>query len=96
MPRRRLDAFFSKARGRDTLKAAGKLTPVVEGSLVFNEDPPVVQRIEMPDGARALNQFSMAIGQRCLKHCASSSSAIASPTSHSRSLAWVASEHVAS
>jgi uncharacterized protein (DUF2252 family) len=53
----RLDAFFSRARGRDTVKAAGKLTRVVDGSLLFNDDPPVIQHVELPDGARVLNQI---------------------------------------
>jgi hypothetical protein len=52
--RARLDAIFFSARGRDTLKAAGKLTTVTDGHLVIREDPPVVQRIEIPGGAETL------------------------------------------
>jgi uncharacterized protein (DUF2252 family) len=50
----RLDALFEAARGRDVLKAAAKLTTVIDGRLVIREDPPVVQRIEIPGGPQAL------------------------------------------
>jgi uncharacterized protein (DUF2252 family) len=51
----RLDAFFAKARGRDTVKAASKLTSLVDGHLVFNDDPPVIQHMEIPGGAATLS-----------------------------------------
>ncbi len=52
--RARLDALFSKARGKDALKAASSLTSIVEGKRQFNIDPPVVQRMEMPGGPDAM------------------------------------------
>ena len=52
--RAKLDALFAAARGRDTLKATAKLTTIVDGRLVFKEDPPVVERIEIPGGAATL------------------------------------------
>ncbi len=52
--RARLDALFSKARGKDGLKAASSLTSIVEGKRQFNIDPPVVQRMEMPGGPDAM------------------------------------------
>ncbi|HEY7024434.1 MAG TPA: DUF2252 domain-containing protein [Candidatus Limnocylindrales bacterium] len=53
----RLEAFFSKARGRDALKAASKMTRIVNGHLVFNDDPPVIQHVELPDAAKVLNHI---------------------------------------
>jgi len=52
--RAKLDALFSQARGRDVLKATAKLTNVVDGKLVIKEDPPVVERVEIPGGAETL------------------------------------------
>jgi uncharacterized protein (DUF2252 family) len=52
--RARLDALFSAARGRDVLRAAAKLTSVVEGRLVIRDDPPVVQHVRIPGGEAAL------------------------------------------
>jgi uncharacterized protein (DUF2252 family) len=52
--RSRLDALFTAARGRDVLRAAAKLTTVVDGRLVITEDPPVVQHVEIPGGEAAL------------------------------------------
>jgi uncharacterized protein (DUF2252 family) len=52
--RAKIDAIFAQARGRDTLKATAKLTTIVDGRLVFKEDPPVVERIEIPGGAETL------------------------------------------
>ncbi len=51
----RLAAFFDKARGRDTMKAASKLTRIVDGHIAFNDDPPVIQHVDLPDGAAVLN-----------------------------------------
>ena len=50
----RVDAYFGKARGRDTVKAASKLTTIVAGHLVFNDDPPVIQHIEIAGASEAL------------------------------------------
>ena len=53
--RAKLNAIFDKARGRDTVKAAGKLTRLVDGRLEFVDDPPVIQHIDLPGGAATLN-----------------------------------------
>ena len=50
----RIDAIFSKARGRDAVKAASKLTRVVDGHLVFIDAPPVIQHVELDGAAEAL------------------------------------------
>jgi hypothetical protein len=52
--RARLDAIFTGAKARDTVKAAAKLTSIVDGRLVIKEDPPVVRRVEIPGGAKTL------------------------------------------
>jgi len=51
-----VDAVFSKARGKDQLKATGSLTGVVDGQWRILDDPPVVQHVEIPGGAQALAQ----------------------------------------
>ena len=78
--RARLDAIFSGAKARDTVKAAAKLTSIVDGRLVIKEDPPVVRRVEIPGGGRRWPLYLMRTAPRCRKACASSSSAIGSPT----------------
>jgi len=52
--RAKLEALFASARGRDVLKATAKLTTIQDGRIVFREDPPVVQRVEIPGGALTL------------------------------------------
>jgi hypothetical protein len=52
--RSKLEALFASARSRDALKATAKLTTIEGGRLIFKEDPPVVQRIEIPGGAVTL------------------------------------------
>ena len=54
--RARLDNLFTKARGKDAVKAAGQLTTIVDGKRVFIIDPPVVQRIELPGGPDAIRK----------------------------------------
>ncbi len=54
--RRRFNALFTKARGRDALKAAGSLTRVEDGQRVFIMDPPVIQRMEIPGGPDAMRK----------------------------------------
>jgi len=54
--RARLDAIFSKARGKDALKAASSLTTLVDGRRVIRDDPPVMQHVETPGGADALRK----------------------------------------
>ena len=49
-----LDAIFSKARGKDQLKATGSLTGDVDGEWRFIENPPVVKHIEIQGGPEAL------------------------------------------
>ena len=55
--RARLETLFSKARGRDRLRAAGALTTIVEGRRVIVDDPPVVQHIEVPGGPEAMRKI---------------------------------------
>jgi uncharacterized protein (DUF2252 family) len=52
--RKKLEALFAKARGRDALKAAGSLTAVVDGERVILDSPPVVQHVEIPGGPASL------------------------------------------
>ena len=52
--RKKLDALFTKAHGRDALKAAGSLTAVVDGRRVIVDHPPVVQHVDIPGGAETL------------------------------------------
>jgi uncharacterized protein (DUF2252 family) len=54
--RARVEAIFSKARGRDVLKAAASLTSVVDGRLAIQEAPPALQRVEIPGGAATLSR----------------------------------------
>ena len=54
--RARIEAIFSKARHRDTLKAFDALTALVDGHRVIVDDPPVVQHVEIPGGAVALSE----------------------------------------
>ena len=49
-----LDTLFSKARGKDQLKATAALTGDVDGEWRFIENPPVVQHIEIPGGPESL------------------------------------------
>jgi uncharacterized protein (DUF2252 family) len=50
----RADALFSKARGKDQLRAVGSLTADVDGEWRFVDDPPVVTHVELPGGPEAL------------------------------------------
>ena len=52
--RTRLNAFFSKARGKDQLKAMASLTAVVDGEWRIKDDPPSVTHIELPFGVGGL------------------------------------------
>jgi len=52
--RKKVDALFTKARGRDALKAASSLTAVVDGRRVIVDAPPVIQHVEIPGGAETL------------------------------------------
>jgi len=52
----RMKGLFSKARGKDQMKARGSLTAVVDGEWRIVDDPPVVQHIELPGGAPALEK----------------------------------------
>jgi uncharacterized protein (DUF2252 family) len=54
--RSRLNAFFSKARGKDQLKAMASLTAVVDGQWRIRDDPPTVTHIELPGGAEVLER----------------------------------------
>ncbi len=53
--RAKLAAIFGKARRKDGLKAFESLTELVDGRRVIIEDPPVVQRLELPGGFAALS-----------------------------------------
>ncbi len=52
--RAKVEAVFSKARGRDVLKAAASLTSIVDGRLLIATAPPALQRVEVPGGPAAL------------------------------------------
>jgi hypothetical protein len=54
--RARIEDLFAKARGRDQLRAASKLTEIRDGKRVIIEQPPVIQRVEIPGGAEALRE----------------------------------------
>jgi len=54
--RAKLDAIFTKARGRDAIKAAGSLTRIEDGKRQFIIDPPVVQHMEIPGGPDAMRE----------------------------------------
>lgn len=54
--RARLQALFTKARGKDRMKASGQLTAVVDGEWRIVDDPPVVTHVETPGGAAGLEQ----------------------------------------
>ncbi len=49
-----VDGLFSKARGKDQLKATGSLAGTVDGQWRIVDDPPVVQHVEIPGGPEAL------------------------------------------
>lgn len=52
--RARLEGMFQEARSKDSMKAAAKLTKLVDGKRVFVDEPPVVQHIEIPGGMEGL------------------------------------------
>jgi uncharacterized protein (DUF2252 family) len=54
--RAKLDTLFTKARGRDTLRAAASLTTVVDGRRMIIDQPPLVQHVEISGGADAMRQ----------------------------------------
>jgi uncharacterized protein (DUF2252 family) len=54
--RARIEGLFAKARGRDQIRAADKLTELRDGKRVIVEDPPVIQRVEIPGGPEALRK----------------------------------------
>jgi uncharacterized protein (DUF2252 family) len=49
-------ALFSKARRHDQQRAFDALTGIVDGRRVIVDDPPVIQHVEIPDGAAALGR----------------------------------------
>jgi uncharacterized protein (DUF2252 family) len=52
----RLEAIFSKARGKDRMKAMDSLTAVVDGQWRIVDDPPVVTHVEITGGAAGLEK----------------------------------------
>ncbi len=54
--RARLTSIFSKARGKDQLRAASALTTIADGRRVVLDDPPVVSHVEIPGGPEALRK----------------------------------------
>jgi len=54
--RARIESLFSKARGRDQLRAAANLTELRDGKRFFVEQPPVIQHVEIPGGPGTLRQ----------------------------------------
>jgi len=55
----KVDAIFTKARGKTSLRAAQKLTEVVDGRRQFRNDPPLLVRAEMtgPEEATVAGVF---------------------------------------
>jgi uncharacterized protein (DUF2252 family) len=51
--RKKLSKAVRKARGRDSLQALSKLTTVVDGHRIINDDPPLLVRIPEGDELRA-------------------------------------------
>ncbi len=51
---RRLDTLFTKARGKDQMRAVGSMTADVDGEWRIVDDPPVITHIEIPGGPEAL------------------------------------------
>ncbi len=54
--RAKIDALFTKARGRDALRAAASLTTVVDGRRMIIDQPPLIQHVEIPGGADAMRE----------------------------------------
>ncbi len=54
--RARLEALFAEARSKDALRAAAKLTTLVDGRRILVEDPPVLQHVELPGGPEGLRR----------------------------------------
>ncbi|HKZ92225.1 MAG TPA: DUF2252 domain-containing protein [Candidatus Limnocylindrales bacterium] len=54
--RAKLQTIFTKARGRDQLRAAASLTNRVDGHRVLREEPPVLQHVELEDGPSVLRE----------------------------------------
>jgi uncharacterized protein (DUF2252 family) len=54
--RKALEAFFSKARQRDGMRAFEKLTGVVDGRRVILDDPPVITHVDDPFGLAGLEK----------------------------------------
>jgi uncharacterized protein (DUF2252 family) len=52
---KKLDKAVRKARGRDSLRALSKLTRVVDGHRIINDDPPLLVRI--PEGGEIRGQI---------------------------------------
>ncbi len=51
-----VNTFFTKARGKDQIKAMGSLTAEVDGIWRIVDDPPMVVHIDIPGGAPALSK----------------------------------------
>ena len=54
--RARLEALFTKARGKDALKAADSLTTIVDGRRILVDDPPFLEHVEIPGGPDGLRK----------------------------------------
>jgi hypothetical protein len=52
--RTRNKALFSKARGKDQLKAMGSLTTIVDGQWRIQDDPPIISHRKIPGGVAGL------------------------------------------
>ncbi len=52
----RLDAIFTKARGKDALRASSQLTSTTDGKRVLVDNPPVVQHFDVPGGPDAMRK----------------------------------------
>jgi len=53
---RSLEALFTKARGKDRIRATSEMTETVDGVWRITDDPPVVTHIEIPGGPDALRK----------------------------------------
>jgi uncharacterized protein (DUF2252 family) len=65
--RARLDTVFTRARGKDQMRAMDSLTEIIDGDWRIKDDPPVVGHFEVPGGAPALeatfNEYRATLAQ---------------------------------
>ncbi len=49
-----VQSIFSKARGKDQMRAFGSLTTVIDGRRAIVDDPPTIQHVDIPDTTSTL------------------------------------------